>query len=157
MLERGVPVGLAVDGSASNDCSNMLLEIRMATLVHRIGTGVDRMPVLDALRLATAEGARVLGRDDIGRIAPGMAADLALFDLTDVGLAGALHDPAAAPVLSFGTGRTAYTVVNGEVVVDQGRLVTGDLREITRDANRIAAQMLDAASARTGVDYRSRG
>ncbi|MFH1529620.1 MAG: 8-oxoguanine deaminase [Pseudomonadota bacterium] len=157
MLERGVPVGLAVDGSASNDCSNMLLEIRMALLVHRIGTGVNRMPVVDALRLATTGGARVLGRDDIGRIAPGMAADLALFDLTDVGLAGALHDPAAAPILSFGTGRTLYTIVNGEVVVDQGRLVTGDLKEISREANRIAAEMLDAASARTGVDYRSRG
>ena len=157
MLERGVPVGLAVDGSASNDCSNMLLEIRNAMLVHRIGTGVDRMPVMDALRVATTEGARVLGRDDIGRIAPGMAADLALFDLTDIGLAGALHDPAAAPILSFGTGRTVYTIVNGAVVVDRGELVTGDLSEIVREANRIAAQMLDAASTRTGVDYRSRG
>jgi 8-oxoguanine deaminase len=156
MLERGVPVGLAVDGSASNDCSNMLLEIRNALLVHRIGTGVDRMPVMDALRIATTEGARVLGRDDVGRIAPGMAADLALFDLTDIGLAGARHDPVAAPILSFGTGRTAYTIVNGAVVVDQGRLVTGDLAEIVREANRIAAEMLDAASARTGVDYRSR-
>jgi 8-oxoguanine deaminase len=156
MLERGVPVGLAVDGSASNDCSNMLLELRNAMLVHRIGTGVDRMPVMDALRVATTGGARVLGRDDIGRLAPGMAADLALFDLTDIGLAGAMHDPAAAPILSFGTGRTAYTIVNGAVVVDQGRLMTGELPEIVREANRIAAEMLDAASTRTGVDYRRR-
>jgi len=156
MLERGVPVGLAVDGSASNDCSNMLLEIRMAALVHRIGTGVDRMPVMDALRIATTGGARILGRDDVGHVAPGMAADLALFDLTDIGLTGALHDPAAAPVLSFGTGRAAYTIVNGEVVVDRGRLVTGDLGEISRHANRIAAEMLDAASARTGVDFSPR-
>lgn len=156
MLERGVPVGLAVDGSASNDCSNMLLEIRMATLVHRIGTGVDRMPVMDALHLATTGGARILGRDDIGRIVPGMAADLALFDLTDIGLTGALHDPAAAPILSFGTGRTAYTIVNGEVVVDQGRLVTADLKEISREANRLAGEMIVAASARTGQNYLSK-
>ena len=156
MLERGVHVGLAVDGSASNDCSNMLLEIRMATLVHRIGTGVDRMPVMDALRLATTGGAQILGRDDIGRIAPGMAADLALFDLTDIGLTGALHDPAAAPILSFGTGRTAYTIVNGEVVVDQGRLVTGNLEEISREANRLASEMIAAASARTGINYLSK-
>jgi cytosine/adenosine deaminase-related metal-dependent hydrolase len=153
MMERGIPVGLAVDGSASNDCSNMMLELRQALLVHRIGTGVERMSPARVVRLATQGGARVLGRDDIGQLVPGKAADVAIFRLDDIGLTGALHDPVAAPILSFGTGRTAYTIVNGEVVVDQGTLVGGDLSEIIFDGNRIAAQMIQSASLRTGIKY----
>ena len=153
MMDLGIPVGLAVDGSASNDSSNMLLEVRQAMLVHRIGTGVDRMSPARALRLATAGGARVLGRDDIGSIQMGKAADLALFSLDDIGFAGAMHDPVAAPILSFGTGRTDYTIVNGEVVVDHGVLVGADLQEIIAVANRASATMVQAASMRTGIDY----
>lgn len=156
MLERDIPVGLAVDGSASNDCSNMLLELRMATLVHRIGTGVDRMPVMDAIWIATRGGARVLGRDDIGSLEVGKAADLAAFSLQDIGLAGAMHDPAAAPILSFGTGRTEYTIVNGEVVVDKGRLAAVDLDALIKEANRLAAGMVQTANRRTGQDYLKR-
>ena len=153
MLERGVPVGLAVDGSASNDSSNMVLEMRQALLVHRIGTGVDRMPPSDVIKVATRGGAAVLGRDDIGVVKPGMAADFAIFDLDDIGLVGALHDPAAAPFMSFSTGRTAYTIVNGKVVVDDGQLTTANLREIISEGNQAAAGMLQTASARTGIRY----
>ena len=153
MLERGVPVGLAVDGSASNDCSNMVLEMRLALLVHRVGTGVDRMPPADVIRMATRGGAEVLGRDDIGVLEPGKAADMALFCLDDLGLAGALHDPAAAVFMSFSTGRSEYTVVNGEVVVDQGRLVNVDVKDLIHEANHAAGMMLDLASLRTGNDY----
>jgi cytosine/adenosine deaminase-related metal-dependent hydrolase len=156
MLALDIPVGLAVDGSASNDCSNMLLELRMATLVHRIGTGVDRMPVMDALKLATKGSARVLGRDDLGTIEVGKAADLACFSLHDIGLAGAMHDPVAAPILSFGTGRTEYTIINGEVVVDEGRLKTVDLDELIEQANELAGDMVNLASLRTQKDYLSR-
>ena len=153
MLELGVPVGLAVDGSASNDCSNMILEMRQALLVHRVGTGVDRMAPEDVIQVATRGGAEVLGRDDIGSVEPGMAADLAVFDLNDIGLAGALHDPAAAPFMSFSTGRTVYTLVNGEVVVDQGVIRGADMEEVIYEANRIAERMIQAASSRTGIDY----
>ena len=153
MLERSVPVGLAVDGSASNDCSNMMMEIRQALLVHRIGTGVDRMSPMDALWVATRGSAQVLGRDDIGSIQPDKAADFAVFALHDIGLAGALHDPAAAPIMSWSTGRTCYTIVNGQVVVDQGVLRSADTEEIIYEANRIAADMLLYASNRTGIDY----
>jgi len=156
MLDRGIPVGLAVDGSASNDCSNMLLELRQALLVHRIGTGVNRMSPSQVVRMATAGGAKVLGRDDIGQLKPGMAADLALFPLDDIGLAGALHDPAAAPFMAFGTGRTRYTIVNGEMVVDQGQLVGADVEEVCHEANSIAEQMLNVASIRTSIDYLKR-
>jgi cytosine/adenosine deaminase-related metal-dependent hydrolase len=156
MLERGIPVGLAVDGSASNDSGNMVLEIRQALLVHRVGTGVDRMPVMDAIHLATTGGARVLGRDDIGEIAVGKCADLAMFSLDDIGFAGAHHDYAAAVFLSFSTGRTEYTVVNGQVVVDQGTLVTGDIRSIIDEGNRESRRMLSAATAVTGIDYLKR-
>jgi len=153
MLERGVPVGLAVDGSASNDSSNMILEMRHALMVHRIGTGVDRMPPSDVIKVATRGGAAVLGRDDIGAVKPGMAADFAIFDLEDIGLVGALADPAAAPFMSFSTGRTAYTIVNGKVVVDEGQLTTADIKEIIREGNIASAEMLQKASARTGIRY----
>ncbi len=155
MLDRNIPVGLAVDGSASNDCSNMLLELRQALLVHRVGTGVDRMSPQAVLRMATIAGARVLGREDIGSVEVGKAADFAVFRLDDIGLAGALHDPVAAPILSFGTGRTDYTIVNGEVVVEQGTLTGIDLAELIFDANKIADQMVQVASLRTGIDYLS--
>jgi cytosine/adenosine deaminase-related metal-dependent hydrolase len=153
MTDLGIPVGLAVDGSASNDCSNMMLELRQTLLIHRVGTGVDRMSPKQALRLATRGGAKVLGRDDIGSLEVGKAADLALFSINDIGLAGALHDPVAAPFMSFSTGRTDYTIVQGEVVVEQGTLVGADVEEIIFDANKVADQMLQVASMRTGIDY----
>lgn len=153
MLDRNVPVGLAVDGSASNDCCNMLMEMRQALLVHRVGTGVDRMKPADVVRMATMGGARVLGRDDIGSIEPGKAADVTAFRLDDLGMAGALHDPAAAPFMSWGTGRAEYTVVNGKVIVDQGRLTTIDVEKLAHDANLIASRMIRQASSRTGIDY----
>jgi cytosine/adenosine deaminase-related metal-dependent hydrolase len=83
----------------------------------------------------------------------GKAADLALFSINDIGLAGALHDPVAAPFMSFSTGRTDYTIVQGEVVVEQGTLVGADVEEIIFDANKVADQMLQVASMRTGIDY----
>jgi 8-oxoguanine deaminase len=148
----GVPVGLAVDGSASNDCSSMLHEVKMALLVHRVGTAVDAMPPMTALELATRGSAAVLGRDDIGVIAPGKAADLAIFDLGEIGYAGT-HDPLGA-LLMCGTSTRAHTVlVNGKVVVRSGRLVAVDEAELARRAQRIADGMLARASARTGIDY----
>ncbi|MFH1841920.1 MAG: 8-oxoguanine deaminase, partial [bacterium] len=81
----GCPVGLAVDGSASNDASNLLAEMRQALLLHRVTGGAAGMTVSEVLEMATLGGARCLGRDDIGAVAPGMACDLALFDLSDLG------------------------------------------------------------------------
>ena len=106
MLDAGVPVGLGVDGSASNDGAHLVAEARQALLLARVGAalepfGCDRGPgamtARDALWLATRGGARVLGRDDLGAVEPGRCADLALFDLATLAMAGgAVHDPVGA-------------------------------------------------------------
>ncbi|HVL75696.1 MAG TPA: 8-oxoguanine deaminase, partial [Noviherbaspirillum sp.] len=123
MLDAGVPVGLGVDGSASNDGAHMLGETRQAMLLQRVGFGPDALGARQALELATLGGARVLGRDDIGALAPGMAADIVMFGLDSIGFAGALHDPVAALVFCA-PAQVACSVINGRVVVRDGRCTT---------------------------------
>ena len=152
LLDAGVPVALGVDGSASNDGAHLLGEARMALLLARVGKsmqafGCDAGPAelgaRTALDLATRGGARVLGRHDIGHLAPGMAADLALFDLRSVGLAGgAVHDPLAA-LLMCAPASAAYTVVNGRVLVRQGQLATLDLGPLVESHNRLSRQLVN--------------
>ena len=147
MLDAGVPVGLGVDGSASNDGAHLLGEARTAMLLARVGksleafgcdTGPAAMTARHMLEVATRGGARVLGRDDIGHLAPGMAADLALFDLRTLGFAGgAVHDPVAA-LLLCAPAPAAYTIVHGRVVVRQGQLATLDLGPLLERHNRLA-------------------
>jgi cytosine/adenosine deaminase-related metal-dependent hydrolase len=126
MLDAGMHVGLGVDGSASNDSSHLLAEARQALLLQRVGFGVDALTAREALELATRGGAAVLGRDDIGHLAPGMAADLVAFDLDDLGFAGSGHDPLAALVLCA-PARADLSIINGRVVVRDGHLTTIDL------------------------------
>jgi 8-oxoguanine deaminase len=141
LIDAGAQVGLAVDGSASNDSSNMLKEVQLAMLVQRVKAGVEAMPAMDALRLATRGGAAVLGRDDIGSIEPGKAADIAVFDVSGIAYAGALSDPLAA-LLYCGIDQRAWlTMVNGSIVVRDKRLVTGDEEEIARAAHAAAAAL----------------
>jgi cytosine/adenosine deaminase-related metal-dependent hydrolase len=156
-LELGVPVGLAVDGSASNDASDMIRELQTCTLVHRVGTGVEAMPARRALRVATRGGARVLGRDDVGALAPGMAADIVLFDLHDLGLAGGMHDPVGALALTTGIRRASWVMVQGKVVVEDGRLVHVDEMELLDRANRASGAMVARAMKRTNIDFLSHG
>lgn len=139
MLARGVPVGLGVDGSASNDSSNMLAEVRMAMLVHRDGEPRGWPGARDALDMATKGGARVLGRDDIGEIKVGRAADLILIDTNQISMAG-FADPMAGVV--FGTPKIDTVIVNGKVVVERGELKTADVHEIVARANRAARRLL---------------
>ncbi len=132
MLAAGVPVGLGVDGSASNDSGHLLNEARQAMLLQRVGRGAAAMSARQALELATRGGARVLGRDDIGHLAPGMSADLALFKLGTIEMTGADWDPVAALVFC-GPPKAATVIVNGRVVVRGGQMLTIDLpREIER-------------------------
>jgi cytosine/adenosine deaminase-related metal-dependent hydrolase len=153
LLEAGAPVGLGVDGSASNDCSNMLLEARQALLVQRIRAGVSSTTALSVLEVATLGGAAVLGRDDIGSLEPGKAADLAAFDSRDIALAGAMHDPIAALVFCA-TQRRAHGVwVNGRRVVEQGSLIGAQEDELIERANQVASAMVERASERTGHAY----
>jgi 8-oxoguanine deaminase len=153
MLDAGVPVGLGVDGSASNDGAHLLGEARTAMLLARVGkalepfgcdSGPAEMTARAMLEVATRGGARVLGRDDIGHLAPGMAADLALFDLRTLGLAGgAVHDPVAA-LLLCAPAQAAWTIVNGRVVVRQGQLVTVELGPLMERHNRLAQRLAAA-------------
>jgi 8-oxoguanine deaminase len=142
MLDRGVPVGLGADGAASNDATNLLQEARMAMLLARVGScDATVMSAREALELATLGGARVLGRDDIGALAPGMAADFIAFDVDRPAFAGAHHDIVAALVLCQ-VDRVDYSFINGKKVVDNGILTTLDLGALVEKNNRLAQQMM---------------
>jgi len=144
MLDRGVPVGLGVDGCASNDAGHMMGEVRQAMLLQRVGFGPDAMTARQALEVATLGGAKVLNRDDIGALKPGMAADIAMFKLDGVALAGALHDPVAA--LVFCTPQNvSCSIINGRVVVRDGVLSTIDLPVTVERHNALAMQLAEAA------------
>ena len=164
LLDAGVPVGLGVDGSASNDGAHMVGEARQALLLARVGRamqapelrdgktffgcdlGPAEMTARDAIQMATRGGAQVLGRSDVGHLAPGMCADFALFDLRTLGFAGgAVHDPVAS-LLLCASAQAAYTVVNGRVVVRQGQLTTLDLGPLLERHNRLALQLAQAVA-----------
>ncbi|GAB4089728.1 8-oxoguanine deaminase [Hydrogenophaga soli] len=170
MLNAGVPVGLGVDGSASNDAAHMVNEARQALLLARVGRalqppetrtnpatgqrqtffgcdlGPAEMTARDVLHLATRGGAQVLGRaHDVGHIAPGMCADLVLWKLDTLGFAGgAVHDPVAS-LLLCASPQADYTVVNGRVVVREGQLTTVDLGPLVERHNRMAVALVEAA------------
>lgn len=136
MRDAGVRVGLGVDGSASNDAGNLVTEARMAMLLQRVARGADAMSAREALEIATLGGARVLGRDDIGAIAPGMRADLAIWDVRSVESAGS-WDPAA--ILLAGPTRVRHLFVEGRQVVRDGHLTTIDLPRVIERQNQLAA------------------
>ncbi len=156
MLDAGVTVGLAVDGSASNDTSNMLLEARQCFLLHRVNEGARAMSARRALWLATRGGAALLGRDDIGFIEEGKAADLVFINLNRLDFAGAQSDPVAAVVHCGDSFIADKVMINGTIVVDEGHIKNCDEYAITERANTISRTMLDRAGARTGIDYRKR-
>ncbi len=148
--QSGVPVGLGVDGSASNDSSHMLAEARQAMLLQRVGGrvagGVARpdptiMGAQQALELATLGGAAVLGRDDIGALAPGMAADFIGYRLERLDFAGALHDPLAALVFCTPV-NVDLSVVNGRVRVQEGQIVDIELLPLIQRHNAISRAMI---------------
>lgn len=117
LRRAGSPVGLAVDGSASNDSSNLLAELRQTLLLHRVLGGAAAMTVQEVLEMATLGGARCLGREDAGAIAPGRACDLAVFDLEAIGYDGA-DDPVAALLLCHPEPARA-TIVGGRLVYER--------------------------------------
>jgi len=149
MLDAGVNVGLGVDGSASNDGNHLLGEARQAMLLQRVGwpgfeSRADRFPAREALELATLGGARVLGRDDVGALAPGMAADLVAFRVDDLAHAGSASDPVAALVTCAPT-RVALSVINGRIVVEGGELRGIDLAAVVAQHNDISRALLARA------------
>ena len=142
MRRLGINVGLAVDGSASNDSSDMLGEVRNAMLLARVKYGASAMGVNDALEMATENGAKMLNFERVGRIKENYAADLAVFNVHKMEYSGALADPAAALVFSGYDHGTDYTLVNGRVVVDNGRLTGFDEDDIRDRANAVSDKLL---------------
>lgn len=146
-LDAGVPVGLGVDGSASNDTSNMLAEARQALLVNRLAVSPElgegpQMTARTALELATKGGAQILGRSDIGVLAPGYAADFIALDLNRVEFAGALHDPVAAIVLCDPVG-VDHSWVGGEPLVENRQVVGVDVPSLVERHNHLARDLAD--------------
>jgi 8-oxoguanine deaminase len=142
MLPKGINVGLAVDGSASNDSSDMLAEVRNALLLQRVRYGASAITATDVLKLATENGAKLLNFPKVGRIKPGFAADIAVFNVKKPEYAGALSDPVAALIFSGINHTVDYTIVNGKVVVDKGELVGFDENEIFEKGNEISMSMI---------------
>jgi cytosine/adenosine deaminase-related metal-dependent hydrolase len=142
MLGLGVNVGLAVDGSASNDTGDFLGEIRAALLLQRVKYGADALTAREAFGMASLNGARLLGYEKVGAVEEGWAADLALFDVHRLEYAGALSDPAAALLFAGFDHGAAYTVVNGRIVVREGRLVGFDEDEVARRVNDLSRRLL---------------
>ena len=143
MLKRGVPVGLAVDGAASNDGSNLLEELRVCYLLHRLHSSAAAPTGYEVLKLATRGSARLLGREDIGCLAPGKAADCFLIDLDRLSLVGAQFDPMSVLGTVGFKGSVDYTIVNGVPVVQNGELTTIDEAEAVRSANRVVRRYLN--------------
>lgn len=138
----GLRVGLGVDGSASNDSSHMLSEARQAMLLQRVsGDGNPPMPAREALRIATRGGAEVLGRDDVGYLAPGMQADLIGIRVDTLPFAGAaVHDPLAALVFCHPQ-QVDLSVINGDIRVRDGQIVGIDLSALVKRHNQIAVAL----------------
>ncbi len=143
-LDAGVPVGLGVDGSASNDGSHLLAEARMAMLLQRVMGNPAGLSAEEALWIGTRGGAEVLGRDDIGELSPGKAADFIGLRLDTLDYAGAaVHDPLAATIFCQPRG-VDLSVINGRIVVKEGRLLTLDLPVVVERHNRIARNLVAA-------------
>jgi 8-oxoguanine deaminase len=155
MLGMGVKVGLGVDGSASNDGSNLLEETRQAMLLARLRAGLmgaskssNEAPALmtarKALEIATRGGASVLGRSDLGSLEIGKCADLFAINLGKLEYAGGLHDPVSAIVFCAPV-RADYTIIAGKVIVKEGNLVTWDLPRLVEKHNRAARRLVNGS------------
>lgn len=141
-LDAGVPVGLGVDGSASNDGSHLLAEARTAMLLQRVMGNPAGLSAEEALWMATRGGAEVLGRDDIGQLAPGKAADVIGLRLDHLSYAGAaIHDPLAATMFCAPQ-QVDLALINGHIVVDDGHLLTAEVPGLVERHNQIARRIL---------------
>ena len=139
MLDAGVPVGLGVDGSASNDRASLVEEARQALLMQRAVGGAEAFRHREAMALATTGGARVLGRGDVGTLAPGMRADVAVWDMEGLDAAGSWD---ASALLLAGPRRVRDLFVEGRRVVEGGRVVTIDVAAEVARARRLVAALM---------------
>ena len=142
LIKAGIPVGIGVDGSASNDGSNMWEEVRRTYLLNHLKYGNTGLSAYEVLKMATKGGAEVLGRKDIGTIEVNKAADIIIIDLKDISFAGC-EDPIVAIVCCGNSSFVKYTIINGQIVVKNGIIATID-DENTRDkANNLSKEIID--------------
>ena len=143
MLKKKVPVGLAVDGSASNDSSNMIAELKAAFLMHRLIYGISSMSAEEVLAMATNGGRDVLNQPEVGSIEEGKAADMFLINTKRLGFAGGLSDSVSALVTSGDSQIVDITIVNGKIVVRDGHLINIDEEKLIEKANKISQKMIE--------------
>jgi len=154
MLNAGIKVSLGIDGSASNDSSNMLLEMRNAMLISRLRKPEFWLNTEEVLWIATVGGAKALGRDDVGQIKPGKCADITMISMDRLEYAGAQHDPAAAIVFCAAQSPVDCVIVNGKVVVEKGRIVGLDESVLIRKQQQISDELVIHAETETGKKLR---
>ena len=152
MIDVGISVSLAVDGSASNDSSNMLSEVRNAMLLSRLREEQYWLTARKVLWMATCGGAQVLGRNDIGELSVGKQADIAMFSVDSLEYAGGMSDPLASLVFTIRTSPVDYLIVNGKVQVRNGKLDFDEKKHI-QEHNRISAEMLRKAAKNSGINF----
>lgn len=140
LLDRGAKVGLAVDGSSSNDGNHVLAEARQAMLLARVHGGATAMTTAEAFALGTTGGAAVLNRPELGQIAPGFAADLAFFRKDDIALAGAIEQDALGALMLCHVGRADRVIINGRTVVKDGQIVMVDLPVLIERFNKLVRE-----------------
>jgi len=154
MLSAGINIGIGVDGSASNDASNMLLEMRNAMLISRLRESQFWLNTEEVLWMATVGGGKALGRDDIGQLLPGKCADIAMISMDRIEYAGAQHDPAAAIVFCAAQSPVDVVIVNGNVVVENGIVKNLDEPELIRRHQKISDDLV--IQAESGIGKRLR-
>ena len=152
MIDVGISVSLAVDGSASNDSSNMLSEVRNAMLLSRLREEQYWLTARKVLWMVTCGGAQVLGRNDIGELSVGKQADIAMFSVDSLEYAGGMSDPLASLVFTIRTSPVDYLIVNGKVQVRNGKLDFDEKKHI-QEHNRISAEMLRKAAKNSGINF----
>jgi len=140
MARLGGAVSLGVDGAASNESADMISEMHSCWHTHRALKGAASVTAEDVVHWATAGGARVLGRPEIGTLAPGQQADIAIFDLSEPRYFG-MHDPLIAPVTCAGSAHLRYLLIGGRIVVENGAIPGIDIAKLRSDAARIVARM----------------
>jgi 8-oxoguanine deaminase len=159
MRANGMPVAVGVDGAASNDSGSMLGEMRLALLLHRLYNGGGEVPheawltPYDLLLMSTRIPAAMIGRNDIGQIAPGFCADVTAFDMRGVGFAGARADLLSGLLLAGDDTRASLTMVAGVPRVRDGRLLDADEYALREHVDRAATRLIARASALSGIDY----
>ncbi len=152
MIEADISVSLAVDGSASNDSSNMLSEIRNALLLSRLRKYEHWLTARDVLWMATRGGAQVLDRNDIGELSVGKQADIAMFSVDSLEYAGGMSDPLASLVFTVRTTPVDHLIVNGKVQVRNGKFDFNEKKHI-KEHNRISSEMLKKATQNSGINF----